>query len=100
MTSPGSLSAYGGGGYATGGAGTIYTKLNSQSASAQVVVDNGGQTGTNTTLGSASPGLVDLMVRNGGVLSPQPTQTIGTLMVASNGWVSISNQSLTVAMTR
>src|ERR1017187_10415580 len=50
----GLVSAYGGGGYAAGGAGTIYTKLNSQSASAQVLVDNGGQAGTNTTFGSAS----------------------------------------------
>ncbi len=44
----GLMSAYGGGGYAWGGAGTIYTKANSQSWG-QVLVDNGGQAGTNTT---------------------------------------------------
>jgi hypothetical protein len=92
----GRVSAYGGGGCATAGAGTIYTKLNSQSALAQVLVDNGGQAGTNTTFGVATPGVVDLTVRNGAVLSPPPTQTIGMLMVATNGWVSILNQTLTV----
>ena len=92
----GVISAYGGGGYATGGAGTIYTKASSQSSLGQVVVDNGGQAGTNTTLGSASPGTIDLTVQSGAVLSPPSSQTIGTLLVASNGWVSISNQTLTV----
>ena len=92
----GRVSAYGGGGCATAGAGTIYTKLNSQSALAQVLVDNGGQAGTNTTFGYSTLGVVDLTVRNGAVLSPADKQTIGTLMVVSNGWVSISNQTLTV----
>lgn len=92
----GVVSACGGGGYATGGAGTIYTKGNNQSSLGQVLVDNGGQAGTNTTFGSASLGAVDLTVRNGAVLSPPRGQIIGTLMVASNGWVSISNQTLTV----
>ncbi len=91
----GVVSAYGGGGYATGGAGTIYTKANSQSWGL-VVADNSGQAGTNTTLGSASPGTIDLTVQNGAVLSPPSSQTIGTLLVASNGWVSIAKQTLTV----
>jgi len=91
----GVVSAYGGSGYAAGGAGTIYTKANSQSWGL-VVADNGGQAGTNTTLGSASPGTIDLTVQNGAVLSPPSSQTIGTLLVASNGWVSIAKQTLTV----
>ena len=45
----GVVSAYGGGGYAWGGAGTVYTKANSQSWG-QVTLDNGGQSGTNTSL--------------------------------------------------
>jgi hypothetical protein len=92
----GVVSACGGGGYATGGAGTIYTKGNNQSALGQVLVDNGGQAGTNTSFGLPSTGAIDLTVRNGAMLSPPRGQIIGTLMVASNGWVSISNQTLTV----
>ena len=92
----GFVSAYGGGGYATGGAGTIYTRASNQSSLGQAVADNGGQSGTNTTLGSNSAGPVDLIVRNGAVLSPPSAQTIGTLLVASNGWISITSQTLTV----
>ncbi len=47
--SPARLSARGGNGYARGGAGTIYTRANSQSTG-QVLVDNGGKAGTNTPL--------------------------------------------------
>ncbi len=50
----GTTSARGGSGSAWGGAGTIYTKANSQSWG-QVLVDNGGQAGTNTTLGPLPP---------------------------------------------
>jgi hypothetical protein len=89
----GVMTAYGGGGYAWGGAGTIYTKASRQSWG-QVVADNGGHAGTNT---SWSPGgTVDLTVTGGAVVLPQPAQTFGTLLVASNGWVSLSNQVLTV----
>jgi hypothetical protein len=89
----GLLTAYGGGGYAWGGAGTIYTKANSESWG-QVVVDNGGQAGTNTTW--ASDGTIDLTVKNGAVVSPPSSQTMGNLLVASNAWMSLSSQTLTV----
>jgi hypothetical protein len=90
----GIVSAYGGGGYAWGGAGTVYTKATSQS-SGQVVADNGGHAGTNTTWISAA--IVDVWVRNGAVVSTPSSQTIGNLLVASNGWVaSIASQLLTV----
>jgi hypothetical protein len=84
----GLISAYGGGGYATGGAGTIYTKAYNQSGGL-IVADNGGQTGTNTTLAGASS-TVDLTVRGGAVVSPYTGSSwpaIGTLLIASNGWV-------------
>ena len=73
-TFSGAMSAYGGGGYASGGAGTIYTKANNQSWG-QLIVDNGGQAGTNT---SWQPGgTLDLTVRNGAVVStPQGPQTL------------------------
>jgi hypothetical protein len=91
----GVVSAYGGSGYGTGGAGTIYTRGTSQQWGL-VAVDNGGQAGTNTTLGSASPGTLDLTVRNGAVLVPPNSQTIGTLLVASNGLVLLTNQTLMI----
>ena len=92
----GVVTAYGGGGYATGGAGTIYAKASDQSPFGQVVVDNGGQAGTNTTFGSENPGMVDLTVKNGAVFSPPSFQMIGSLLVASNGWVTVAYQALTV----
>jgi hypothetical protein len=85
--------ARGGGGSAWGGAGTIYTKANSQSWGL-VLVDNGGQSGTNTSWSSTST--IDLTVKSGGVVSMPSSQTIGTLLVASNGWLRVINQLLTV----
>ena len=35
-------------------------------------------------------------MKGGAVVSPPSSQTIGTLLVASNGWLSIANQVLTV----
>ena len=84
----GVVSAYGGAGRAAGGAGTIYTKANNQN-SGQVIADNGGQAGTNTTLGSTSTGTFDLTVRNGAVLTPPSTPVFGNLLIASNGWMTM-----------
>ncbi|HVM50114.1 MAG TPA: carboxypeptidase-like regulatory domain-containing protein [Candidatus Acidoferrum sp.] len=92
----GRMTAWGGVGTFTGGAGTIYTKANSQ-PSGLVLADNGGQAGTNTTFGSGSVGTVDLTVRNGAVLVPLVSQTVGTLLVGTNGWLLMSNQWVTVA---
>ncbi len=88
----GLMSAYGGGGYASGGAGTIYTKANNQSTGL-VTLDNGGQAGTNTSWATSS-GTVDLTVqRRGSALRPRTPlrQTIGTLLVASNGWLVLAS---------
>ena len=79
----GLVSAYGGGGYATGGAGTVYITANDQPQ--LVIVDNGGQAGTNTSWAPA--GNVDVTVKGGAVLSFTTTQTLGNLLVASNGWL-------------
>src|ERR1039458_8985513 len=48
----GPVSAYGGGGANWGGAGTVYLKTNSQSYG-QLTLDNGGNTGINTTFNSS-----------------------------------------------
>ena len=87
------MSAYGGGGYAWGGAGTIYTRANNLSWG-QVVVDNGGQAGTNTSWSSS--GTIDLTIMGGAVVSLQGSQTFTTLLVTSNAWLSVNNQVLTV----
>src|SRR5258705_148302 len=62
----GGISARGGAGLNYGGAGTIYLGSSRQLGSPQVIVDNGGQRGTNTLLGTA--GLINLTVSGGGSL--------------------------------
>ena len=60
-----------------------------------MTVDNGGQAGTNTSW--TSTGTIDLTVKGGGGCScRRVSQTIGTLLVASNGWVNVGSQMLTV----
>ena len=63
----GASTARGGSGSAWGGAGTIYTKANSQSWG-QVLVDNGGQAGANTSW--LPMGTVDLTVKGGAAVVP------------------------------
>jgi hypothetical protein len=89
----GNLLAYGGGGYAIGGAGTIFTKANSQSYG-QVLVDNGDQAGTNTSW--LTSGLFDLTIRGGAIVAPPSFQSLGSLLVASNGFLLFSIQTVTV----
>ena len=90
----GLLSVYGGGGYTWGGAGTIYTKGNNQSWG-QLLVDNGGRAGTNTSWVSA--GQLDLTIKGGAVVAPPGSQAFGNLLVASNGWLSLGTAQLTVS---
>jgi hypothetical protein len=93
----GSVSACGSGGYACGGAGTIYTKANNQSVG-QLLVDNGGLSGTNTPLSSvygipASP--FNLTVGDGAVVCPQPSfPVLSNLTITAGGlFTSLSGQS-------
>ncbi|HOX55407.1 MAG TPA: hypothetical protein P5205_01285 [Candidatus Paceibacterota bacterium] len=94
----GVVTARGGSGSAAGGAGTIYTRATSQSWGT-VLVDNGGQVGTNTTLGSSSSGIVDLTVQGGAVLIPFVPQTIRNLLVASGGWLRLTNYDYVMTVT-
>jgi hypothetical protein len=96
----GSSSAYGGGGYAAGGAGTIYTKANTQGMG-QLVVDNGGQHGTNTPIAYLSP--FDLTVKGGAVAYPSsPYLLLSNLFVTGGGsFTCLSTQTnLDVAILR
>src|ERR1039458_54136 len=94
-------SAYGGGGYASGGAGTIYMKANAQ-AMGQMVIDNGGQHGTNTPIAYLSP--FDLTIRGGAVALPSspPYLILSNLFINSGGtFPCLSTQTnLDVAVLR
>ena len=93
----GPVSACGRGGYACGGAGTIYTKANSQSVG-QLLVDNGGPTGTNTPLSAVygMPALpFNLTVGGGAVVCPQSSfPVLSNLTITAGGlFTSLPGQS-------
>ena len=84
------MSAAGGDGARAGGAGTIYTRLNSASY-ADLRVDNGGLIGTNTPVNSV--GDYNLAVLGGAAVDLALSQTLGNLTIGSNStflvWPSI-----------
>jgi len=94
----GPMTAYGGGGFAYGGAGTIYTKASTQTVG-QLILNNGGLIGTNTPL-STSLGTpsqpFSLTIGSGAIVSPQPATfpLLSNLTIASGGLLTIlSSQS-------
>src|SRR5262249_37780796 len=58
------------------------------------IVDNAGQSGTNSDLGS--PGIVDLVLRGGAVASFTSVSTVNSLLIGSNTWVLAANLNLNV----
>jgi hypothetical protein len=85
----GGLSAYGAPGFVGGGAGTVYTRLNGRNGSGQLVVDNGGLTGTNTPL--SAPVAFGLTVAGGAVAQAGPgtsSLVLGSLLVESNASIT------------
>ena len=95
----GLMTAYGGGGYAQGGAGTIYTQGRAQS-SEQLLLDNGGEIGTNTPLSSVfgTPSQpFNLTIGNGAIVCPQTSfPLLNNLTVASGGLLTISSGQTTL----
>jgi hypothetical protein len=91
----GSMTAYGGAGANIGGAGTVYTKLTGENG--LLVVDNGGQSGTNTPLAIANSTIDVLIQGNAGVM-PSGAWTVGNLTIASNGLL-LASPSTTLALT-
>jgi hypothetical protein len=81
----GQLQTFGGAGFQPGGAGTIYSRGGAD-AYGKIVIDNGGQNGASTTLGSTTA--LDLIVRNGGILTGSSWLYFNTLYVGSNGWLA------------
>ncbi|HWD19456.1 MAG TPA: carboxypeptidase-like regulatory domain-containing protein [Verrucomicrobiae bacterium] len=87
----GHFSAYGGGGANWGGAGTIYSKTNSQ-AFAQLNIDNGGNSGTNTMFDNQT---MDIVVQGNAVaVAPVSSATFRTLRVRTNS--ALVSQPFTV----
>ena len=110
----GRLSAHGGEGANAGGAGTIYSRATA-AGSGDLVIDNGGLSGTNTPLSTpeafnltvsgeavayplpSAPVLLlsSLLVDSGGVLTCLSGQTnldltvLGKATVGTNGWISV-----------
>lgn len=79
----GSVSAYGGSGAQYGGAGTVFIKTNYNGTS-QLIVDNGGNLGTNTVINFSSA-TTSLLVRNGAIASIEPNDTDWkSLLISSN----------------
>src|SRR5260370_11032645 len=90
------MSALGGAGGARGGAGTIYTTANSHSVG-QVVIDNGGGAGTNTSLGLMSGPTPDVTIKGGAMLQAAPgSNPMNNLLIASNSWMTFVGQSSSV----
>jgi hypothetical protein len=80
----GTISAYGGIGYSNGGAGTIFIKTNGLS---MLILDNGGNRGTNTPITTSSSSYA-LSVRNGAVAAlPDSEASFSSLFITSNAWV-------------
>jgi hypothetical protein len=88
----GPVSAWGGGGYAAGGAGTIYTKANNQFIG-QVLVDNGGLSGTNTPIDPFAT--FDLTIKDGALVYPSDGYLVLSNLVldAGGGLTSIDGQT-------
>jgi hypothetical protein len=76
---------YAGNGMIGGGAGTIYTKVASQSVGS-VLVDNGGNSGMMTPL--TSPEAYNLTVTNNGVVTASSGLTVSSLRVATNSYLT------------
>ena len=91
----GTISAYGGGGANWGGAGTVF--ILSAAKNYQLILDNGGHTGTNTPIQSASS--ADLILRNGTVGLISGSLTFGNLLVSSNAWLLMTNFGYTVTLS-
>src|ERR1017187_9555119 len=87
--------ARGGSGYTRGGAGTVQTHANGQFAG-QVLVDNGGNSGMSTPIYELQA--FGLTAQGGAIISLPGSQTFGNLLVASNAWICLSNQTVTITV--
>ncbi len=90
-TFSGVITARGGMGTNWGGAGTIYLSTYSQGV-AQVLIDNGGNAGTNTTFDSTS--VVDVIASGGGIAQmPGTSWSVHAILIHSNGTLTALNST-------
>ncbi|MGP8052655.1 MAG: beta strand repeat-containing protein [Limisphaerales bacterium] len=85
----GVMSAYGGSGASSGGAGTVFLQPTGQNG--QLILDDGGNAGTNTPVQSAST--ADLIVRNGASASASSSASFANLLMSSNAWLTAYSYS-------
>jgi hypothetical protein len=93
----GIISAYGGAGAVGGGAGTIYTRRTNEPIE-RLLVDNGGQLGTNTPLQNLSAGF-ELAVRGGAIANVSSSfLSLSNLLVGSGSSLVGGAMNLDVAI--
>src|SRR6185312_11100449 len=83
------VAARGGSGINRGGAGTIYSKARNSSFGA-LVIDNGGQPGTNTSW--LLIGTIDLTVTGGAVVAPPVSQAFNNLVIGPSSALVLSGE--------
>jgi hypothetical protein len=94
----GAITAYGGGGANWGGAGTVFVQPTGQNG--QLTLDNGGNSGANTPVQSASSSSTSLTVGNGAAGLISNSLNFASLLVNSNGWlVAATNSSSSYTWT-
>ena len=86
----GSMTAYGGAGANIGGAGTVYTQLTG--GNGLLVVDNGGQSGGNTSLAIGDSN-IDVLIQRDADVMPTGAWFVGNLTIASNGLMQASSMT-------
>ncbi|MFO1477325.1 MAG: Ig-like domain-containing protein [Verrucomicrobiota bacterium] len=82
----GNMTAYGGSGSGWGGAGTVFVQASGQNP--QLILDNGGHSGTNSMLNVVQN--TDVTIRNGAKActgSQLQSVTVASLFVGSNSWI-------------
>src|SRR5206468_5590323 len=94
----GTILARGGPGANYGGAGTVYLSRNNNSATAQLIVDNGGSRGTNTPANTSANTVTfgSLSVSGGATVFSTLLSGLTTLQIASNSMVIYSNGNRSV----
>ena len=80
----GNMTAYGAGGANYGGAGTIFTQLTGQTG--LLLVNNGGNSGTNSTVSLSAP--ADVIVSGNAVLTPSTQFSPRNVTVSANSIIS------------
>lgn len=95
-TFTGQLQAHGGTGFQAGGAGTVFTKLKTETQGT-LVVDNHGASGAMTLVAGAST-TSNLQVKGGAVLAT-PGMSVARLVVGSNSWLSLPPNVMNLNLT-